>query len=59
MYSCGAGPSWQKQKKCKFAKKSTLRNSCMHYIDSIDGHCDCLGAHRELERLDQKKNEQI
>ncbi len=48
MSRCSAGPSWQNQKKCKFARKSTIRNRCMHYIESIDGHCDCAEAQREL-----------
>ena len=56
MSRCSAGPTWQKQEKCKFAKKSTIRNRCMHYIKSIDGHCDCVEAQRELSHLELKKD---
>ena len=48
MSSCSAGATWQEQSKCKFAKKSTINNRCMHYIASINGHCDCVEAQREL-----------
>ena len=47
---CGAGPEWQKQKKCKYYKRSTIRDRCMHYIETLDGHCDCVDAQREVRR---------
>jgi hypothetical protein len=47
---CGAGPTWQKQKKCKYYKKSTIRDRCMHYIEALNGHCDCVDAQREVRR---------
>lgn len=56
MSRCSAGSIWQNQKKCKFAQKSTIRDRCMHYIESIDGHCDCVEAQRELSYLEVKKD---
>lgn len=41
---CGAGTHWEVQKRCKFAKKSLIGNRCMYYIESLDGHCDCVEA---------------
>ena len=57
MSRCSAGSTWQKQERCKFAKRSTVRNRCMHYIKSIDGHCDCVEAQRELRHVEVKKDE--
>jgi hypothetical protein len=48
MSHCGAGTNWQEQKRCKFAQKSSISNKCMYYIESIDGHCDCLEAQLEI-----------
>lgn len=53
MSRCSAGSTWLEQKKCKFAKRSTIRHRCMHYIESINGHCDCVEAQRELGHLNQ------
>ena len=53
MSRCSAGLIWQDQKKCKFARKSTVGERCMHYIESIYGHCDSVEAQRELKYLDQ------
>ncbi len=50
MSRCGAGTTWQEQKKCKFARKSTSGNKCMYYIESMDDHCDCVVA--QIERRD-------
>jgi hypothetical protein len=47
---CGAGPEWQKQKKCIYYKRSSIRERCMHYIEALDGHCDCVAAQREVRR---------
>ncbi len=57
MSRCSAGLIWQEQKKCKHAIKSTVSDRCMHYIESIDGHCDCVDAQRELNNLDRIKEE--
>jgi len=46
MSRCSAGLIWQEQKKCKYAIKSTVSNRCMHYIESIYGHCDSVDAQR-------------
>ena len=48
MSRCSAGTVWDEQKRCKFSEKSTVRHQCMHYIEAIDGHCDCAEAQREL-----------
>jgi hypothetical protein len=47
---CGAGAEWQKQKKCRYYQKSTVRNRCMYYIEALCGHCDCIAAQREVRR---------
>ena len=47
MSRCSAGVEWEKQKKCKFSKKSSISERCMHYIVSLDGHCDSVDAQRE------------
>lgn len=48
MSRCGAGTLWEDQKKCRFSRKSSVSNRCMHYIVSLDGHCDCVDAQREI-----------
>jgi hypothetical protein len=53
MSRCSAGLIWQVQKKCKFSRKSSVGDRCMHYIESIYGHCDSVEAQRELKYLDQ------
>jgi hypothetical protein len=47
MSRCSAGIVWEKQKKCRFSKKSSVSERCMHYIASRDGHCDSVDAQRE------------
>jgi hypothetical protein len=44
---CSAGASWSEQRFCKFSIKSDYASKCMYYIESIDGHCDCLEAQKE------------
>jgi hypothetical protein len=53
MSRCSAGLIWQQQKKCKFSRKSTVGDRCMHFIEPIYGHCDSVEAQRELRYLDQ------
>lgn len=48
MSRCSAGRVWNEQRRCKYAEKSTVSNRCMHFIEAIDGHCDCVEAQREL-----------
>ena len=55
MSRCSAGLIWQEQKKCKFANKSTVSDRCMHYIESIYGHCDSVEAQKELIDLDRNR----
>jgi hypothetical protein len=57
MSRCSAGVVWDDQKRCKFAEKSTVSNRCMHFIEAIDGHCDCLEAQQELRDADNIKKE--
>ncbi len=57
MSRCSAGLIWQEQKRCKFAKKSTVSDRCMHYIESIDGHCDCVEAQRDFNNLKTLEND--
>jgi hypothetical protein len=52
MSRCGAGKSWEEQKRCKYAKKSSVSQRCMYYIESIDGHCDCIEAQSDKKGLD-------
>ena len=47
MSRCSAGIVWENQKKCKFSKKSSVSDRCMHYIESLEGHCDSVDAQRE------------
>ena len=47
---CGAGPNLHEQKKCRYYKKATIRDRCMHYIVALNGHCDCVDAQREVRR---------
>lgn len=51
MSRCSAGTVWDEQKKCKYAEKSSVSNRCMHFIEAIDGHCDCVKAQRELSNM--------
>ena len=48
MSRCSAGLIWHEQKKCKYAIKSSVGDRCMHYIESIYGHCDSVDAQRGL-----------
>jgi hypothetical protein len=48
MSHCSAGTVWDEQKRCKYAEKSSISYRCMHFIEAIDGHCDCVAAQREL-----------
>jgi hypothetical protein len=50
MSRCGAGPNVEKQKNCRYYKKSTIREQCMHYIVVLNGHCDCVDAQRDVRR---------
>jgi len=57
MSHCSAGTVWDEQKRCKYAEKSSVSNRCMHFIEAIDGHCDCFEAQRELRyTLSVKEN---
>jgi hypothetical protein len=47
---CGAGPKVETQKKCRYYKKSSIREQCMHYIVVLNGHCDCVDAQRDVSR---------
>jgi hypothetical protein len=47
---CGAGPKVHEQKKCRYYRKSSIRDQCMHYIVALNGHCDCVDAQRDVRR---------
>jgi uncharacterized Fe-S center protein len=47
---CTAGPNLQRQKKCKYYEKATIRDQCMYYIEALNGHCDCVDAQREAQK---------
>jgi hypothetical protein len=49
MARCGAGSCPIDQQACKFFKKSSVGERCMHYCVSLDGHCDCLEAQAEMK----------
>jgi len=51
MSRCSAGALWEDQKRCRFSKKSSVSDRCMHYIIGLDGHCDCVDAQREIRTL--------
>jgi hypothetical protein len=51
MSRCSAGSVWLEQRKCKFSKKSSVSERCMHYIVPLDGHCDCVDAQIEMRKL--------
>ncbi len=55
MSRCSAGRVWNDQKRCKYAEKSTVRNRCMHFVEAIGGHCDCVEAQRELRKVARDK----
>jgi hypothetical protein len=41
--------AWREHSDCKFSKKSSVGDRCMYYRESINGHCDCVNAQRELK----------
>ncbi len=59
MSRCSAGTVWNDQKRCKFAEKSTISNRCIHFIEAIDGHCDCVEAQRELRNAVNVKKDKL
>jgi hypothetical protein len=48
---CGAGTTWLGHRHCRFAHKSEFSDRCMHYIEAIDGHCDCVNAQRDTDTI--------
>lgn len=59
MSRCSAGTVWNDQKRCKYAEKSTISNRCIHFIEAIDGHCDCVEAQRELRNAVNAKKDKL
>lgn len=57
MSRCSAGTVWDDHKKCKYAEKSTISNRCMHFIEAIEGHCDCVEAQKALRDLGKIKDD--
>jgi hypothetical protein len=56
MARCGAGPCVIDQQACKFFRKSSMGDRCMHYCVSLDGHCDCVDAQEEMKRRSRPKS---
>ena len=50
MAKCSAGSSWKEQRACKFSKKSSVGDWCMHYRKYISGHCDCVNAQKAINK---------
>ena len=48
---CGAGTTWSGHSYCIFANKSQYSDKCMHYIEAIDGHCDCVDAQKDADPI--------
>jgi hypothetical protein len=46
MSTCGAGAGLREQMACRFFKKSSFADRCMHYSLVVAGHCDCVDAQR-------------
>ncbi len=46
MSMCGAGPGLKAQRACRFFKKSSFAERCMHFSVAVPGHCDCVDAQR-------------
>ena len=54
MSRCSAGLIWREQKRCKYAVKSTVSDRCMHYIRSLNDHCDSVDAQRGLNNVNRQ-----
>jgi hypothetical protein len=50
MYRCGAGPALIDQQQCRFFRRSSVAERCLHYRGSLEGHCDCVEAQQEVSR---------
>jgi len=46
---CAAGKTWADHRLCRFAVKAEFSNKCIHYVEEIEGHCDCIDAQRDAE----------
>jgi hypothetical protein len=57
MSRCSAGAIWNDQKKCKYARKSSVGDRCMYYVEAIGGHCDCAEAQRDLRKSVDKRED--
>jgi hypothetical protein len=55
MSRCGAGPCVIDQQACKFFRRSSVADRCMHYCVSLDGHCDCVDAQQEMKGKSRPK----
>ncbi|MGD2271566.1 MAG: hypothetical protein PVI06_14280 [Desulfobacterales bacterium] len=53
MAKCTAGVSWQEHRDCKYARKSSVGERCMFFRESMNGHCDCVSAQRDLRKTDK------
>jgi len=46
---CGARESLHEQKRCRFYRKASHADRCMHFVESINGHCDSVDAQRDRQ----------
>jgi hypothetical protein len=44
---CGARESLHDQKRCRYYRKASHADRCMHLVESINGHCDSVDAQRD------------
>ncbi len=50
------GNTIEEQNKCKYYKKATHRQRCMHKVFST--YCDCLDAQMDAEKSLEEKNQE-
>jgi hypothetical protein len=43
---CGARESVNDQKRCRYYRKASRSERCMHFVEAIDGHCTSVEAQR-------------
>lgn len=55
MSRCTAGNTWEEQRVCKFSRRSSTGDWCMHYRKNMGGHCDCVKAQKELSQMTLNK----
>lgn len=54
MSHCSAGNQWEYQKRCRFYRKASIANRCMHYRAALGDHCDCAEAQHSMRCYRQR-----